>query len=107
MKEQPDNQWVEELLKDEEPYIDNDGFSKPVVESLLERKRMTWRTKRRMIKAGAILAAGAAAVFAIGGLDLDLSILNQVNPIAVMTVSVVGIAAVIAGACLWVVSDRV
>ena len=106
MKEQPDSQWVEELLKEEEPYLDNGGFSKRVVQSLPSRKRMTWRTKRRLIKMGAILAAGVAAIFAVSGLDLDLSILNRVNPIAVMTVSVVGMAAVIAGACLWVVSDR-
>ena len=106
MKEQPDSQWIEELLKDEEPYIDNDGFSKQVVDSLPKRKRWTWRTKRRLIKVGAVLAASAAALVGISGLELDLSVLNTVPPFVLMTISVVALAGAIAAACIWVVTDR-
>ena len=107
MKEQPDSQWLEELLKEEEPYLDNDGFSKEVVEALPKKKRWSWKAKRRLVKATVILASGAAALFALSGLGVDPGQLEGVNPIAVMTVSVVGIAVAIAGACLWVVTDRV
>lgn len=106
MKEQPDSQWLEELLKDEEPYVDNDGFSKQVIESLPKRNRWTWRTKRRLIKVGAVLAASVAATIGISGLELDLSVLNAVPPFALMTLSVVAIAGTIAAACIWVVTDR-
>ena len=107
MKEQPDSQWLEELLKEEEPYLDNDGFSKQVVESLPQRRRWTWRTKRRLIKVMAVLGAGAAAAFALSGLELDLSLLSDFHPFTLMTLSIVGIAGAIATACIWVVTDRV
>ena len=107
MKEQPDSQWLEELLKEEEPYVDNDGFSKQVVKSLPKGKRWTWRTKRRLIKFGAVLAASVAAVIGISGLEVDSSVLESITPVVLMTLSVVGLALSIAGACLWIVSDRV
>lgn len=105
MKEQPDNQWLEELLKKEEPYVDNDGFSKRVVGSLRKRKRMTWSAKRRLVKTTSIVVGVVASLSILSDLEVDYSFLQSIPPIALMVASAVGISIGIAGACIWIVTD--
>ena len=106
MKEQPDSQWLEELLKEEEPYVDNDGFSKKVVQSLPQRRRLTWRVKRRIIKILSILVGLSASLLILNGTDVDLGFLQSVPPVALVTLGALGVFGVITVACVWITSDR-
>jgi hypothetical protein len=106
MKEQPDNQWLEELLKEDESYIENDGFSRAVLKSLPKRKRMTWSAKRRLTKAFSAILGLVCCVVILSGIELDLGVLHGFYSTGLMTFFGIGVTALVTGFCLWVVFDR-
>lgn len=101
-----DNEQLEKLLREEEPYISNDDFSQNVVESLPARRRLTWRVKRRIIK-GVSVCAGVGCVL---GILLSNGAPNALqdamaNPM-IIAVSLVSVVVAIGATCVWVMSDR-
>lgn len=98
---------LKEILKQDESYIENDGFSNKVLGSLPKRKRMSWSAKRRLIKALSAILGLALSIMIIGGIEFDPEFLQGGYSTALMTFSAIGVSALLAVGCLWVVSDRV
>lgn len=106
MKEQPDNKWLEILLEEEEPYRDNNGFSRKVVRALPKHRRLTWRLQRRLIKAVSVLAGLLLSLILLRGFDFPFDWLPPLPPLVWLTLSAVGVFGLLASACMWIVSDQ-
>ena len=101
-----DNEQLENLLRDEEPYISNDGFSDRVVSALPRRRRLTWRIKRRIVKGVSAFAAIGTllAILLSNGYSQEVLEITT-NPLFI-PVAMIGIFVTIGAACVWVMSDR-
>lgn len=106
MDEDNNIDWLEKALKKEEPYIDNNGFSQQVIESLPRRKRLSWRMKRRIVK-GAVMLCGLATVLGVAAtMDIIPEIQELLKGPMGITLLSISFFVAITGSCVWVSSDR-
>ncbi len=108
MNEPNDNQNdpIERVLREEEPYLENDGFSQRVVDALPRGKRLTWSAKRRLVK-GLMALIGTVATVAIllsGPLPPEIRKAME-NPMLI-AFAITSACVAIGGVCAWVMSDR-
>ena len=106
MNDEFDFERLEKALREEEPYIPNEGFSARVLTTLPRHRRLSYRARRKLMKA---LSAAA-------GLAVALPILSGAGflpPIATLSTQLIPLISLsillplaIAVACLWIASDR-
>jgi len=62
MNQQPDNDWLDNVLKDEPRYIDDDGFTARVLATLPAKRQRRWI---RPVIIGLASLAGIAIAFSV------------------------------------------
>ena len=90
MNEQREEDWLDAKLRDDVPYIDDDGFTSRVVQQLPVRRQ---RSKARaVILAGMTLLAAAIAFLVAGGRSFAFEMLGwaAVMPLSVLYIITIG-----------------
>lgn len=106
MTDEFDTDWLEKALKKEDPYIENNGFSKKVVESLPAKKLLSWSMKRRIVK-GVVAACGLAiALGTVASAGAFPEVKQLLDSSFGITISFTALFVAIAGGCVWVSMDR-
>ena len=65
MSEQPQHDWLEDVLRRDPPYLDDDGFTARVVATLPKRRKRAWL--RGAILVGTAALGCAIALFVLPG----------------------------------------
>ncbi len=96
---------VETWLHAEEPYVENAGFSQTVLGRLPKQRHP--RLRRRIIKAGALLAGIGGVMVTLGEHPVAFDLWNRLQlNVTLLTLGSTGLALALAGAVTWVWVDR-
>lgn len=90
MNEQLQEDWLDAKLRDELPYVDDDGFTSRVAQQLPVRRQ---RSKARaVILASATVLAAVVAYFVAGGSSFALEMLGwaTVMPLSILYIITIG-----------------
>lgn len=96
MDQQPLEEWLDARLREESPYIDDDGFTARVAQQLPARRRQSRLLRNAILLCATLLATGIAYVLTGGGAFLG-------NAAAFLVAMPLGTVCAIAGVAALIV----
>ena len=98
--------WLDAKLRDETPYIDDDGFTSRVAQQLPVRRRST-KARSAILLSFSIVAA-VVAYFVAGGGSLVMDVVGwfAVKPLAALYVITIACGLLVTGVALFIALSR-
>ena len=101
-----DEDWLDAKLRDEMPYIDDDGFTSRVAHQLPVRRRST-KTRSAILLGFSMVAAVLAYLVAGGGtFAMDVLAWFAVKPLAALYVITIACGLLVTGTAVYVALSR-